>query len=155
MYSVLSPFYVMEILKLNIRCRQIWGDQNSKNIWILKPSGVSRGSGIVITGDMNKIHSLRHGKVVQKYIERPLLLKCGRKFDIRQWVLVKSFFPLQAYIYRHCYARLSSVKYSNTEHDNHQKHLTNYTANKDSFLKLRQQYHLSGIAATSMSTALP
>jgi hypothetical protein len=69
-------------------------------MWILKPTGVSRGSGITITSDLTKITQLRYGKIVQKYIEHPLLLDCKRKFDIRQWVLVTSFFPLKAYAFK-------------------------------------------------------
>jgi tubulin monoglycylase TTLL3/8 len=64
------------------------------NLWIIKPTGVSRGTGIKIEKDFVKIINSRYGKIVQKYIEKPLLLHCQRKFDIRQWVLVKSFFPL-------------------------------------------------------------
>ena len=55
---------------------------------------------------------MKHGKIVQKYIGRPLILKCGRKFDIRQWVLVKSFMPLEAYTFQYCYCRFSSEPYS-------------------------------------------
>jgi len=79
---------------------------------------------------MGKLFQLRFGKIVQKYIEFPLLLDCGRKFDIRQWILVKSFNPLKAYAYNKCYARFSSVPYTNDKYDNMQKHLTNYSQNK-------------------------
>lgn len=82
-------------------------------MWIIKPAGVSRGAGITITSDLMKIVQSKHGKIVQKYIENPLLLDCKRKFDIRQWVLVKSFTPFKAFAFKKCYGRLSSVKYSN------------------------------------------
>ena len=99
-------------------------------MWILKPAGVSRGSGITITSDILKINQLKHGKIIQKYIEHPLLLKCKRKFDIRQWILVRQFTPLKVYAFKKCYARLSSLKYSNQQYDNLQKHLTNFTQNR-------------------------
>jgi hypothetical protein len=99
-------------------------------MWIIKPTGVSRGSGITITNDCSKIMQLRYGKIVQKYIEHPLLLDCKRKFDLRQWVLVTSFYPLKAYAFKYCYARFSSIKYSNDKYENIQKHLTNYSQNK-------------------------
>lgn len=108
-------------------------------MWILKPTGVSRGSGITITNDLSKIIQSRYSKIVQKYIEHPLMLDCKRKFDIRQWVLVTSFEPLTAYAYRQCYARFSSVKYSNDRYENMQKHLTNYSQNKECYLKQKIQ----------------
>lgn len=45
-----------------------------ENTWIIKPTGVSRGSGITIEKEITKICANKYGKIVQKYIERPLLL---------------------------------------------------------------------------------
>ena len=49
-------------------------------------------------------------RVVQKYIEAPLLLN-NKKFDIRVWVLVTSFDPLVVYYYDNFYLRLCSADY--------------------------------------------
>ena len=46
--------------------------------------------------------------VVQRYIENPLLLG-GRKFDIRQYVLLTP--DLRCYMYRDSYVRTSATPY--------------------------------------------
>lgn len=67
----------------------------SNNLWILKPSGKSRGRGITVAQSIAEIYQHIRvsdvGKssqwVIQKYMENPLTI-AGRKFDIRQWVLI-------------------------------------------------------------------
>lgn len=75
------------------------------NIWIMKPSDLSRGRGIQVHNDINKIFNMINEEkdvyVAQKYIERPLIIH-KRKFDIRQWVLVTDFNPLTIFTYDEC-----------------------------------------------------
>ncbi|KAL0894535.1 hypothetical protein ABMA27_013112 [Loxostege sticticalis] len=85
------------------------------NIWIIKPAYCSRGKGIrmasklgVITDLLNKANDKF---VIQKYIEEPLLIH-ETKFDIRQYYLVTSTFPLVIWMYTDCYLKFSSQKYS-------------------------------------------
>lgn len=57
----------------------------------------------------------------------------NKKFDIRFWVLVKSFAPLDAYIFSEGYLRLSLETYKFMDHESLQKnlktHLTNFSVN--------------------------
>jgi hypothetical protein len=80
------------------------------NIWIMKPVGLSRGRGIRVINDIGQVR-YSEDMVIQKYVPNPLLLD-GYKFDLRIYVLVTSFSPLEAFVYRRGFARLSSRPFS-------------------------------------------
>lgn len=67
--------------------------------------------------------------VIQKYIERPLLLD-NRKFDIRLWVLVTH--DHRCFLFKEGYIRMSSYVYSLNKHSVNQPlvHLTNNSVQK-------------------------
>eukprot|EP00873_Tetraselmis_striata_P044561 jgi/Tetstr1/464825/TSEL_009564.t1 len=80
------------------------------NLWIMKPVGSSRGRGISL---VSAVDDIVHGEqvVMQKYIARPLLID-GYKFDLRLYVLVTSFNPLEAWLYQEGFARFATSKYT-------------------------------------------
>jgi tubulin polyglutamylase TTLL5 len=99
-------------------------DSNS-NLWIMKPISLSRGRGICVINDVSSVlHS--EPMVVQRYIRNPYLID-GFKWDLRLYVLVTSFNPLEAFIYEEGFARFATHPYSKASDDmtNNFIHLTN------------------------------
>lgn len=92
------------------------GGLGDEQLWIVKPVALSCGEGISVQQGARRAllaaQALRFKCVVQKYLERPLLLRRGQKFDIRQWALVTSVDPLVMFGFSECYLRLSSRPYS-------------------------------------------
>ena len=105
--------------------------EGANNIWIMKPIGKSRGRGIKL---INNIADLSYvdNIVVQKYLRNPLLLD-GYKFDMRIYVLVTSIHPLEAFVYREGFARLSTEKFTMNADSikNTFIHLTNFAIQKN------------------------
>ncbi|CAH3895277.1 polyglutamylase complex subunit TTLL1-like [Pieris brassicae] len=119
--------------------------KSPQTMYILKPCAKSQGAGICLINKLSKLkkglkeskkylqHQLtsRDTYVLSRYIDNPLLIG-GKKFDLRIYVLVTSFRPLKAYMYRNGFCRFCSLKYdtSLTELDNIFIHLTNVSVQK-------------------------
>ncbi|QDZ21487.1 Tubulin-tyrosine ligase/tubulin polyglutamylase [Chloropicon primus] len=114
----------------NAKPKIIYG---SENTWIMKPVSSSRGRGIFL---INSIEEVEYGEafVVQKYVSNPLLIH-QHKFDLRLYVLVTCFNPLEAWIYKEGFARFCSVPYSTDRESMQDKyvHLTNSSVQQKLF----------------------
>ncbi|XP_034081222.1 tubulin--tyrosine ligase [Gymnodraco acuticeps] len=98
-------------------------------VWIAKSSSGAKGAGILISTDANQlleyIDNQGQVHVIQKYLEKPLLLQPGnRKFDIRSWVLVDHQYNI--YLYREGVLRTSSEPYNSSDLQDMTSHLTNH-----------------------------
>ena len=140
-----SNFYqrFKQLAKANYNDLNMPIKQCTQNMWIVKPPNSNQGQGIRVFSSLSKIkkfvgvHKGQHSKVkgdewvVQKYLERPLLL-WGRKFDIRIWVLVTPSFDIL--VYRQGYLRTSSSTFSTEKNCESSSfvHLTNYCMQKNS-----------------------
>ncbi|XP_011701651.1 PREDICTED: tubulin glycylase 3A-like [Wasmannia auropunctata] len=110
-----------------------------RNIWILKPGDDSLGRGIVLKSSLvdilakvNQAAKESTKYVVQKYIERPLLVH-KTKIDIRQWFLITSTQPLVVWMYKDILIRFASKDFT-LDNFHESIHLCNTTVQ----LKYRQ-----------------
>ncbi|XP_053500349.1 probable tubulin polyglutamylase TTLL9 isoform X2 [Ictalurus furcatus] len=114
------------------------------NIWIMKPVARSQGKGIFLFRKLKDIMEWKkdgirfeeqkeeaqvESHVAQRYIENPYLIN-GRKFDLRVYVLVTSYLPLKAWLYRDGFARFSNTRFSLSSIDDQYVHLTNVAVQK-------------------------
>lgn len=86
--------YIFRVKCLAQHVLEMWPSRKydgTENVWLLKPTNSSQGQGIVVTNNEKFIvdQLRRHKKkfVIQKYIERPLLIY-DTKFDIRSYFIV-------------------------------------------------------------------
>lgn len=131
-HSIIDLKELMHKIKSKFSHKQITIN-GSNNIWILKPSGLSRGRGIKCTDSLNEIlmKALGSTYLVQKYIERPLIIM-KRKFDIRLWILVTSVSPLIIWAFKEPYIRFTVEEYNENNLTNLYSHLTNNSIGKHS-----------------------
>ena len=97
--------------------------------FIAKPPKGSCGNGIKLVS-FSDFYSIPPGSVVSEYISKPLCID-DFKFDLRVYVLVTSFAPLSAFVYKDGLARFATESYS-TVSESKFSHLTNATLNKHS-----------------------
>lgn len=105
--------------------------KNPRTTFIVKPEASCQGRGIYLTRSLEGIDLNAH-LVVQKYIEKPLLLE-DLKFDLRVYVLVTGCDPLRIFIHEEGLARFATEEYSAPSACNLAEacmHLTNYAVNK-------------------------
>ena len=108
---------------------QVKNTEGRKSLWISKPWASSQGKGIYLVDDINDI-DLDEPSVISRYIPNPLLIN-GHKFDLRIYVLVTSFDPLRAYVFKEGLTRFATEEYTtSTTKKNKYIHLTNYSINK-------------------------
>ncbi|PIA15273.1 tubulin-tyrosine ligase [Coemansia reversa NRRL 1564] len=123
-------------------------DPRLRQQFIIKPSLTARGAGIYVFDTRQRLEELLESEfdsddedvnsdsehnedirewVIQRYINRPLLLSShnGRKFHIRVYVLAVG--DLKVYVYRHMLALFAPSPYISSAGnlDNQQAHLTN------------------------------
>eukprot|EP01114_Cavostelium_apophysatum_P022196 TRINITY_DN7956_c0_g1_i1.p1 TRINITY_DN7956_c0_g1~~TRINITY_DN7956_c0_g1_i1.p1 ORF type:complete len:486 (+),score=107.12 TRINITY_DN7956_c0_g1_i1:73-1530(+) len=100
------------------------------NVWIMKPESGEGGKGIKLMSTLKEFYDYKEslgskGFVVQKYLEEPLLIN-GKKFDIRQHILVARKNPLVIFIRDNAVFKLSQYTYDLNNTADLFLHLTNY-----------------------------
>ncbi|KAG5322087.1 TTL12 protein, partial [Acromyrmex heyeri] len=111
------------------------------NHWICKPWNLARGLDTHITNNLYYILRLpcTGPKIVQKYIERPVLYNRSDinqvKFDVRYVVLLKSVKPLRAYAYANFFLRFANQPFALNNFNAYEQHFTvmNYTEENSLF----------------------
>ena len=163
--------HIMRVRKLNKKCNEFFDimpltfllskeyvnfveefhkikDTDDFNIWIVKPVGKSRGKGIFLIDNISDV-PLNDTFLVQKYLTNPLLLDEGYKFDMRIYCLVTSVNPLEMFLYKDGFARVSNELYS-MDISNMKVHLTNAAIQNRSAKKSKNYEKIYGGSKISL-----
>ncbi|XP_072047171.1 tubulin--tyrosine ligase-like [Amphiura filiformis] len=96
--------------------------------WIAKSSTGAKGEGIIISRSpddlISAIENQPEPHIVQKYIEKPLLLSGQRKFDVRCWVVLDHEYNI--HLMKEGVLRTSSDAYDEDNLTRITSHLTNH-----------------------------
>ena len=103
--------------------------EHPRSYYIVKPPNGSCGNGIRLV-TYSEFFYIPPNSVVSEYISKPLCID-SFKFDLRVYVLVTSFAPLRAFVYKEGLARFATESYSPVAGSVF-SHLTNATLNKKS-----------------------
>ncbi|KAJ3110820.1 putative tubulin polyglutamylase ttll2 [Phlyctochytrium bullatum] len=113
-----------------------------QSMWICKPADLSRGRKIFVFRNLEQL-TYDCNAILQRYISNPLLIS-GYKFDLRwlvyeiktttyrhiSYVVVRSYNPLNIYLYDEGLTRFATSVYDVSTLDNRFSHLTNTSINK-------------------------
>jgi hypothetical protein len=113
-----------------------YSEKSDHNLWIVKPSCNSKGTGIFISKcikDIRKAWKNNVNRIIQKYVEDCLIID-SKKFDLRIWVLIESVNPLRVWVFEDYYARFCFDNFDLNQLDP-TRHLTNFSVNKEKFEK--------------------
>ncbi|CAI6344638.1 unnamed protein product [Macrosiphum euphorbiae] len=121
--------YIYELeLDVYAKCKYLLGEVKTycpqhyidgiTNTWIIKPTSNCSGHGIMLSRDLHTITRkitvadvFRKSCILQKYIERPLLIYTC-KIDLRQWFLVTNMSPVVVWMYKEGYVRFCANSFS-------------------------------------------
>ncbi|KAJ3402614.1 putative tubulin polyglutamylase ttll2 [Chytriomyces hyalinus] len=103
-------------------------EKGEKSTWICKPADLSRGRKIFVFRNLQHLQ-YDCNAILQRYIPNPMLIS-GYKFDLRCYVCVRSFNPLNIYLYNEGLTRFATAPYDMQNLTNQFSHLTNTSINK-------------------------
>lgn len=111
-----------------LKCYEEHKQQGLGDVWIAKSAAGAKGEGILISRNFQELLDFvdrqSQAHVIQKYLDRPLLLPGNRKFDMRCWVLLDHSYHI--YLYREGVLRTSSEPYNPHDLTCLTSHLTNH-----------------------------
>ncbi|KAI9328277.1 tubulin-tyrosine ligase family-domain-containing protein [Obelidium mucronatum] len=92
-----------------IRFVRVYAEEDEKGLrstWICKPADLSRGRKIFVFKNLQDL-SYDCNAVLQRYVPNPMLIS-GYKYDLRCYVCVRSFYPLNIYLYNEGLTRFAT-----------------------------------------------